>query len=427
MQNPGLTDWRLSPGSFAISPGALVGADGCETLLPANIALHEFNFHQVVGIPAAEVGLPIDPAAADKVRPGFVNEYSLSFVPIGHSLGQILYTFPLAPGESVNFAVIDWTRRDSALRNETTKLDESLVHELRRDRIITETVRAEHRRVATRWQHNGRHGIVGRWRYRRKRYGRRGRASNAIGGAYSTTSGSRDIAADTVQKLSDNVAQAATSSRELHSTVVVQSSQAEHEAIETRTVVNYNHSHALTILYYEVLRHFRVVTEFVRRRPALLTNIHGGITRSVSGPSGGAMQVIHWPTISENRKVLEAALLDERHKVGLDAVDTRRHRERTAAVLAALPPGPVALGPGDRKFGFFTFEIKTGGMYTLDMTDHNDVVWVDALLIGPTPAVQLVDPVGGNALNQRGSFRLGKRGRHVYRGAEIGPGAGRLE
>ena len=52
--------------------------------------------------------------------------------------------------------------------------------------------------------------------------------------------------------------------------------QAEHEAIETRTVVNYNHSHALTILYYEVLRHFRVVTEFVRRRPALLTNIHGG-------------------------------------------------------------------------------------------------------------------------------------------------------
>jgi hypothetical protein len=86
------------------------------------LQLHELNFHQVIGVPAAEVGLPIDAAAAGRVRPGFVNEYRLSFVPIGHSLGQILYSFPLAPGESVNFVVIDWRRRDSALRNETTKL-----------------------------------------------------------------------------------------------------------------------------------------------------------------------------------------------------------------------------------------------------------------------------------------------------------------
>ena len=150
-------------------------------------------------------------------------------------------------------------------------------------------------------------------------------ASNAIGGAYSTTSGSRDIAANTVQKLSDNVAQAATSSRELHSTVVVQSSQAEHEAIETRTVVNYNHSHALTILYYEVLRHFRVVTEFVRRRPALLTNIHGGIAYVVTDPGGAQRYEIWWPAIYENRKVLEAALLDDRFKECLDIVERKRH------------------------------------------------------------------------------------------------------
>ena len=110
MQNPSLTDWRLSPGSFATNPGALVGADGCEMVLPSNIALHEFYFHQVIGVPAAEVGLSIDDTAAGKVRPGFVNEFRLSFIPIGHALGQILYSFPLAPGESVNFAVIDWTR-----------------------------------------------------------------------------------------------------------------------------------------------------------------------------------------------------------------------------------------------------------------------------------------------------------------------------
>ncbi len=56
MQDPDLTDWRLSPGSFALNPGALIGSDGCETVLPANNALHEFNFHQVIGIPASEGG-----------------------------------------------------------------------------------------------------------------------------------------------------------------------------------------------------------------------------------------------------------------------------------------------------------------------------------------------------------------------------------
>jgi hypothetical protein len=359
MQNPSLTDWRLSPGSFATNPGALVGADGCEMALPSNIALHEFNFHQVIGVPTTEVGLPIDAAATGKVRPGFVNEFRLSFIPIGHALGQILYSFPLAPGESVNFAVIDWTRRDSALRNESTKLDESLVHELRRDRIITETVKAS----IDEWQHGGSimGGLAGSagGAMGASGMGAAAGASAAIGGAYSTTSGSRDIAADTVQKLSDNVAQAATSSRELHSTVVIQSSQAEHEAIETRTVVNYNHSHSLTILYYEVLRHFRVVTEFVRRRPALLTNIHGGIFE----PGREIWHEVYWPVIYENRKLLEAALLDDRYKEAFDIVERRRRRERVAEVIGPLPTPKVPPDPPSPQgpaFRFFTFEIRTG-------------------------------------------------------------------
>ena len=371
MQNPDLTDWRLSPGSFATNPGALIGADGCEMVVPSNIALHEFNFHQVIGVSAADVELPIDDAdAAAKVRPGFVNEYRLSFIPIGHALGQILYSFPLAPGESVNFAVIDWTRRDSALRNEASKLNESLVHELRRDRIISETVRAS----IDEWQHGGSlmaglgaslGGAMGGGGM-----GLAAGASAALGGAYSTTSGSRDIAADTVQKLSDNVSQAATSSRELHSTVVVQSSQAEHEAIETRTVVNYNHSHALTILYYEVLRHFRVVTEFVRRRPALLTNIHGGIAHRFAPSRGRHWNYkIDWPTIYENRKLLEAALLDDRYREGFDIAERRRHRDFVAEVVGPppaptpAPNPPLAAGPELR---YFVVEMKTGGWFADD-------------------------------------------------------------
>jgi hypothetical protein len=60
LQNPGLTDWRLSPASFAASPKTLVGADGCEELVPANLALQQFVLRQVVRLanPPGDFGIP---------------------------------------------------------------------------------------------------------------------------------------------------------------------------------------------------------------------------------------------------------------------------------------------------------------------------------------------------------------------------------
>ncbi|HEX9917693.1 MAG TPA: hypothetical protein VGA87_00930, partial [Pyrinomonadaceae bacterium] len=294
--------------------------------------------------------------------------------PIGHSLGQILYSCPLAPGESVNLAVIDWTHRDSALRNENTKLDESLVHELRRDRTITETVRAS----IDEWQRGGSvmggmatsvGGALGA-----SGMGVAGGAANSIGGAYSTSRGSREIAGDTVQKLSDNVAQASASSRELNSTIVVQNAQSEKEVIETRTIVNYNHSHALTILYYEVLRHFRVVSEFVRRRPAVLTNIHGGITTQMN-VGGVNRAVINTPVILENRKVIEAALLDPRYREQLDMMERARHRQRVSDVINLPPPSPPSPPPPQGpEFRYFTFEMRTGGLVA---EGSDEDVWIN--------------------------------------------------
>ncbi|TIM43331.1 hypothetical protein, partial [Mesorhizobium sp.] len=338
LQNPSLTDWRLSPGSFAAQAGALLGDDGCEHIFPANLALHGFNFHQVISLTDPGVHPPVNADVAARLKVGFVNEYRLTWYPIGHSLGQILHSFPLAPGESVNLAIIDWSRQDAAMRTEETKLDESLFHTLRRDRVVTETVNA----AIDEWQRGG--SIMGGTASSAGGaagtgyMGLAAGVSSALGGAYSTSSGSRDIAATTMQKLADNIVQSSTASRELRSTVVVQTNQAEKEAIETRTIVNYNHSHALTILYYEVLRHFRIVMEFARRRPVVLTNIHGGITYQYSAGGGGLQTGIYWPTILENRKVIQDALIDSRYAGHLDMLERRQQRERIAEVLGPPPP-----------------------------------------------------------------------------------------
>lgn len=369
LQNPGLPDWRLSPGSFASHPAALLGDDGCETILPANLALHERSLYQVVGLPEDAVDLGLGEDRAGVVRPGFVNEYRVSLVPLGHSLGQILYSFPLAPGESVNFAVIDWTRRDNALRTEATTLDESLVHELRRDRTISETVDAAIREVQ-----RGSSFMAGLATAAGAAFGRAGMGlaaglTGALGGTSATTRGSRDIAVDTVQRLSDTVSQAASATRELNSTVVVQTAQAEHEAVETRTVVNYNHSHALTILYYEVLRHYRLVIEFTGRRPVVLARPGGVIAFPVQAGATLVWQP-HWPAIRANREVIEAVLLDPAQRENLEAME-RGHRRQLAeeARKALTPAAAPAAAPTYR---YFMIEMRTGGL-PADADNNEDV------------------------------------------------------
>jgi hypothetical protein len=208
MQKPSLVDWYFSPGSFAAKPEFLVGEDGCEQLFPAQLALQQFSFRQVVRVGKAPDGFKIP----SEFKFGYVDEYRASWYSLGHSLGEILYSLPLAPGESVKLAVIDWSWDSLTKRDETTKLTEEVLHQTHRDRTITETVKA----TLEEWQRGG--SAMG------------GLATSAsiplgnvlisgassLGGAYSTSSGSRDLAAENVQRLSDGFSQASSAQREIN-------------------------------------------------------------------------------------------------------------------------------------------------------------------------------------------------------------------
>ncbi len=91
--------------------------------------------------------------------------------------------------------------------------------------------------------------------------------------------------------------------------MVVQSSQSESAQARTRVVANYNHSHSLTILYYEVLQHQRVLT-----RPA-------GI-RSVLFLKHSVTDFTFW-SIERHRATIATVLLDESTRGCLDVVAKR--------------------------------------------------------------------------------------------------------
>jgi hypothetical protein len=233
-----------------------------------------------------------------------VLEFRQSWYPIGHSLGQIMYSLALAPCETVDIAVLEWSRADTATRQDTVTVTEQLLHEETRDRGIEESVSAALSESQGGWSLMGGtstassasgsatipiYGIP-------VNLSAAGSMIGAVAGGLSQSWGDRNVTGDSLQEIHDRVGQATSSYRSLNSTVIVQSTQRESNVIQTRSVTNHNHCHALTIEYYEVLRSFRVVTEFVRKRPAVLVPY--------------TVFSFDWQTALRFRSILETVLLD---------------------------------------------------------------------------------------------------------------------
>src|SRR4029079_15350497 len=82
--------------------------------------------------------------------------------------------------------------------------------------------------------------------------------------SYSTTAGRRDIAASLLQQINDRTHQQAHAARSRRASIVREVSQSEHDELSTRVVANYNHMHAMTVQYYEVLQLYRTETSVAR-------------------------------------------------------------------------------------------------------------------------------------------------------------------
>lgn len=382
MQNPNLTDWQLSPSSFAANPDQLVGENGCENLYPATLSLHEFTTRQVVRLSDDPPGITIP----EPYRAAYIDEYKVTWNALGHSLGEVLYSLPLAPGESVKLAILDWSWDNLTRRDEQTKLTEDVLHRTHRDRTISETVQAGLREM----QHgsnfmggvahsgggsgSGNVGVVG--------LGAAVGDAWSMGGTTATSEGSRDLTAENVQRLSDSFSQASSAQREINSTVVVQARQEVRESIQTRTFSNYNHAHTLTILYYEVLRHYRLAVQWVRRRPAVLVPYPAPIANF------GSTELLR------HRAVLEPVLLDPALASGFAALakqdQVARHQLLHGVDPATLDKPIPQFWEGDLKFGLFEFYVKPsegGGdttdkqvMLNLILLDGNNVVHRPLLL-----------------------------------------------
>lgn len=218
---------------------------------------------------------PIDPAGAIDLTFGFsvpaegaMLVYQQSWYAQGVALGQLLHSVALAPGEATKIAMVDWFRRTTGTRTETGSESEQLVNDTTHARSISEVTSA----VATEAQSgfsqtttnssSGQGGLsfggfdIG--------LSLGGASSSGSATSVSSSSGRRELDASMNQNIMDSTHQAANAVRNRRATVVQEVTEAETVTATTRVVANYNHMHALSVQYYEVVQVYRA--ELILRR-----------------------------------------------------------------------------------------------------------------------------------------------------------------
>jgi hypothetical protein len=183
----------------------------------------------------------------------------------GFSLGDLLYSLPLAPLQRRRIAVVDWERRSTSTRAERLEFEEQLDAMVGRDRDVSEIVHSELREETRGGSHSSTWGVAGGIGagFIGSGFGIFGGVAGGASGSDATAwqRSSRTFAADSLQRLRDRVTQRASGLRDERSTVVQSVAQGETVRAETEVVANYNRCHALTVEYFEVLRHFLVSHE----------------------------------------------------------------------------------------------------------------------------------------------------------------------
>jgi len=214
---------------------------------------------------------------------GGILTYSQSWYFRGLTLGNLIHGVALAPGESTKIAMIDWSRRTSSSVTEAIDQGESLQANISRTRSISEITHAVARETqsgasaATTFAHSEEVGrstghasllpLIHDTTTEGTSYG--SATSEGRSTSWSTSSGERDVSGEMSQNIADTTHQAAQSTRNRRASIVKEVSQSESEKLTTRTVTNYNHMHALTVQYYEVVQIYRTILNLSKAERAL--------------------------------------------------------------------------------------------------------------------------------------------------------------
>ena len=204
------------------------------------------------------------------VATGHVLHYKSEFKADGYSLGDVVYSLPLAPGQKKEIVVIDASHRLMGTESQTVSQAERLAAGIFDERTIlsglggriSETLRGES--SANTSGISAGFGTAGQGYGGGEGYGGSGGVVIGVAGGVANANSSawadssRSISEHFEETLRQSIMQNADAYRQLNASVVTTVEEGQRYGVTSEVVANHNHCHALTIMYFEVLRHYAI-------------------------------------------------------------------------------------------------------------------------------------------------------------------------
>lgn len=277
--------FRSEPSSLATLASRLIrGGFKPTDFDPADeFASMEDVLEKLVGISRGERLDPLVNAhldAMDEPAEGVILYHEQGWYGRGLALGNLLHSIALAPGEVTQVAMTNWNHTTRATDTETVSQADSRSEASQQNRAIADI------QSATMQQHEsggssessdssssafGRSSIEARASYNLFS-GLKGSvagtssssgASHTVATAVTHSAGDKSLTMGANQNINALTQRHAEAARTRRAAVVREVTQSEDETLTTRVVANYNHMHALTVMYFEVIEVFSLKTRVV--------------------------------------------------------------------------------------------------------------------------------------------------------------------
>lgn len=234
---------------------------------------------------------------------GHIVEFRVRTRSAGYSLGNAVHSMTLAPRQTRQILRVDYRRRERESRRERTEAADRVSQSTTRDRSYYDAVQSQ----LSEWSRGGSTadvsaGAVGAG-FAIPPFVMGGGAATSSATSTAWQRGGRSVAAAERQKLRDAIRQHGDSIRTLESTVIEELSEQEGVTGVSEVVRNINYCHALSVVYYEILRHLRVDTEI------------GGVSECLFIPL--EVRPFTDARIRRHREVLARNLPDRDHRLAM--------------------------------------------------------------------------------------------------------------
>lgn len=253
----------------------------------------------------------------------------------GLTLGNLLYSLPLAPGEQQRIAIAERVATASVSDVERLDITERQHSSLREDTSAQATFDSafeEHVAASSSYRNEARSsswGVAGGLgavippvAFGIGAGGGGGKSSNS-GNTRSALDGVRTYTSEATESMHRNVERQASARRSAQRTAIRLATETDRETVTTKVITNHNKMHALTMQYWEVLRKFRATTEV--EGVSLVCFVPLDLVRFL--PPGQPLELPSDIAVDTRGEILRRYDLLHRHADAIQPYLPMRHRE----------------------------------------------------------------------------------------------------